>query len=102
LLFVNGPVLLIIIAGVVGGAVVARSGDTTMAIFAVPAGAVLGSGVAWIWWSFAIPRWRDWVIDVGLTPRDVQDLAVRVGLVWPVGSFFERTERRRRDGRRGW
>src|SRR5215831_5873925 len=65
---------------------------------------VLAVGIAtgWLWWSFMAPRWRDWVIDRGLRPEDVESLAVDTGLLWPSGSFPERTEFRRRDGRRGW
>ena len=58
--------------------------------------------LAWCWWSYAVPRRRDWVIDSGLTPEDVQPLAVKTGLLWPAGHPFERTEFRRRDGKRGW
>jgi hypothetical protein len=70
------------------------------------AGALLGviGGVlpAWLWWSYAIPRWRDWLDDEGISEASVYDLAVRSGLVFPRGFFFEATEFRRRDGSRGW
>lgn len=65
-------------------------------------GLVLGPCFAWPWWSFAIPKWRDWVEDHGIRPEEIQGPAEAVGLVWSAGSFFERTEFRRRDGRRGW
>jgi len=56
----------------------------------------------WLYWSVTIPHWRDWVERKGLTPDDVQLLAQKVGLLWPRGSFFESTELRRSNGRRGW
>jgi hypothetical protein len=65
-------------------------------------GVFAGPGTAWIWWSFMVPRWRDWVIDNGLHADDVQRAAALTGLVWPRGSLFERTEFRRRNGTRGW
>jgi hypothetical protein len=65
-------------------------------------GTLVGIGLGWLWWSFAIARWRDWVESVGLRSDDVQDLAVQTWLVWPRGSWLERTEFRRRNGRRGW
>lgn len=65
-------------------------------------GAFSGSLFAWPWWSYAVPRWRDWVLDQGLRPSDVQDRAEAIGLLWPQGSWFERTEFPRRDGRKGW
>ena len=57
--------------------------------------------VAWPCWSHLVPRWRDWVEDKGLTPGEVQALAVSTGLIWPKGPVFERTEFKRRNGERG-
>jgi hypothetical protein len=65
-------------------------------------GIILGAVLAWPCWSFLVPRWRDWVEEKGLVPEDVQALAASTGLVWPRGSFFERTEFRRKSGKRGW
>jgi len=65
-------------------------------------GLIIGSVVAWPVWSFLMPRWRDWVEDSGLKGDDVQRLAVVTLLLWPKGSLFERTEFRRRNGKRGW
>src|SRR6266446_2215390 len=55
-------------------------------------GLIVGSVIAWPFWSFLMPRWRDWVEDSGLTGDDVQRLAVLTFLLWPKGSLFERTE----------
>jgi len=86
------PVLVVIFAGVVFGR---WFGSARL-------GGLAGVAVGWVTWSFLVPRWRDWVQDQGLAPEDVQSRAVRSGLLWPKGSFVERTEFRRRDGRRGW
>jgi hypothetical protein len=65
-------------------------------------GGLVGVALGWLVWASQVPRWRDWVQDQGLEPQQVQPLAVRTGLIWPTGSLPERTEFRRRDGRRGW
>ena len=65
-------------------------------------GLVLGVLPGWLWWSYSIPRWRDWLEDNGISEASVYDLAVRTDLVFPRGSVFEATEFRRRDGSRGW
>ena len=65
-------------------------------------GLIVGSVIAWPFWSFLMPRWRDWVEDAGLTGDDVQRLAVMTFLLWPQGSLFERTEFKRRNVKRGW
>lgn len=75
-------------------------------LLASGAGALLGLVVAvapaWLWWSYAVPRWRDWLEDMGIPESDVYRLAVGTGLVFPRGFFFEGTEFRRRDGTHGW
>lgn len=65
-------------------------------------GIIIGAVIAWPCWSFLIPRWRDWVEAKGLAPEDVQSLAASSGLLWSRGSFLERTEFRRKSGKRGW
>ena len=79
-------------------------------IFAVPAlalwlGAVLrlpewvmlaslpvGIGLAWIWWSYATPKWRLWAMRRADNLYELHREAVRAQLVWPRGSIFENTE----------
>jgi hypothetical protein len=65
-------------------------------------GMVFGVAPAWLWWSWAIPRWRDWLNDEGISEASVYREAVNTGLVFPKGFFFEGTEFRRRDGTKGW
>ena len=92
---VTGPVLGLMVVGALlaGG----RWGVTAMAL-----GILLAMPVAWLWWAYQIPRWRDWVVERGVSQADVESQAVKSGLLWPRGSFFERTEFRRRNGERGW
>src|SRR3569623_1739646 len=64
-------------------------------------GFLAGVALAWLWWSWQVPRWRDWVTARGAPVAAVQRLAVRTMLVWPKGSLMGRTALRRRDGTRG-
>ena len=57
--------------------------------------AVGGFAAAWLWWSYFIPLWRSWAHERGADPEELQELGVRASLVWPKGSFLERTEIRR-------
>ncbi len=54
--------------------------------------AVVGFIAGWLWWSYAIPRWRSWAHQRGVNPEELQRRAVAAGLVWPKGSVFEKTE----------
>ena len=47
---------------------------------------------AWVWWSYAIPRWRAWAHTRGADPVELQRVAEEEMLVWPVGHFFQYTE----------
>jgi hypothetical protein len=57
-----------------------------------PFGLFLATIPAWLWWSFMVPRWRKWARREGADEEQTQYLGERSGLVWPKGSFFEKTE----------
>lgn len=84
---VNGPVLLLMVVpflvmvkffpdnGYWGGAVLAAS-----------------FVCAWLYWSLSVPLWRLWAYARVENIAALKKAAVRVGLIWPDGHFFERTE----------
>jgi hypothetical protein len=47
---------------------------------------------AWAWWSWSVPRWRLWAYERVPSTGELQQKAQAAGLLWPRGSFFERTE----------
>ncbi len=63
-------------------------------------GMVVGVAPAWLYWSFAVPRWRRWALRGGAEPERLQRLAAATGLVWPRGWIFGKTEMRVRDDER--
>ncbi len=88
--FINIPVLVIIL----GAPVIAWVATASIAWTALSM--VGGIPAAWLWWSFATPRWRSWAHDRGAPQATLQGLAERGGLVWRKGSMLEKTELRRR------
>jgi len=84
-LLVTGPVLAII--GVVG-----LGGYVWFALTGLLIGGLVGCGVAWLWWSRTVPKWRRWALSRGASPDRVQRLAAATGLTWPRGWIFGRTE----------
>ena len=59
----------------------------------VSLGLLLGFVAAWLWWSYSVPRWRQWALkQLGVTEEELQKAAEVAMLVWPKGSFFEKTE----------
>lgn len=97
LLYVNGPVVLLLftpmgVALAFFERLASFLGSDAYAFVVFCASFALGFVSAWAWWSFAVPRWRIWAYE------HVQDIprlklrAVQVGLTWPDGHAFERTE----------
>ena len=89
-LMVNLPVLFIILSELATGVLLVH-------LEILPSWAqwlFLISGVtcAWVYWGFAITRWRIWAFSRTDDPARLRQKAVDQGLIWPKGSFFERTE----------
>jgi hypothetical protein len=86
-LVVSGPIVGIVgLAGLVG-----------LALGSFRWGAVVGIVPAWVYWSFAVPRWRAWALARGAPPDRTQKLAASTGLTWPKGFILEKTEARSED-----
>lgn len=47
---------------------------------------------AWLWWSFAAPRWRIWAMRHCAEWPVVKAFAILGQCMWPDGSVFNRTE----------
>lgn len=48
--------------------------------------------VAWLWWSVMVTKWRLWAFENVRNVHQLEREAVRLSLIWPRGSFFEKTE----------
>jgi hypothetical protein len=84
-LLVTLPILAIIAIGVVAGPAIFGSSPPGL-------GALIAAVLGWLWWSFAIPRWRRWADAQTGNPDAVQRLGQQTFLVWKRGSPFEKTE----------
>ena len=86
---VNRPVLTIMLIQAVIGALVAWVFDHPVVGYSLAFSAPL---VAWLWWSYAAPRWRYWALQRGVDAEELQEAAEQANLLWPRGHFFEKTE----------
>lgn len=89
-LLVNGPVF-IIMMGLMGGLMYLATSKIIPWYFA-PGSILLGPCIAWVFWSFAITKWRIWALTNVDDHTELKYSAVAGGLIWEDGSFFERTE----------
>lgn len=87
-LIVSIPVFIIIIGFGMGGLIFGLKFSLIFLLIFLLIGFTLG----WLWWSFIVPRWRQWALGQGVPAEQLQSLAVATGLVWPKGYVFERTE----------
>lgn len=62
--------------------------STIFVLPSVPAGIL----VAWAWWSFRVPQWRIWALQHVEDIENLHKRAVQIGIEWPYGHIFERTE----------
>jgi hypothetical protein len=88
LLVVNGPVTFLLIVPAITSILILHRGPIVYTTAGV------GFVLAWLWWSLAVPRWRLWAYE-RVPVADIPQLkrhAVHVGLTWPDGSLFGRTE----------
>jgi hypothetical protein len=53
---------------------------------------VIGPGIAWLYWSLAVPKWRLWAFDNVRNVHELKKRAIRENLIWPDESFFGNTE----------
>lgn len=89
-LLVNVPVLIIIF-----GFMIASLFFTESMLWVVIM--IIGFVLAWIWWSFTVPRWRRWALKQAVPADKLQKWAVSSGLTWPKDSIFEKTEFKLKD-----
>jgi hypothetical protein len=97
LLYVNGPVMVLMFApmGVamgLFGQITRLLGSDFYAFIVLCVSFGLGFTLAWAWWSYAVPRWRVWAYERVADIAGLKMRAVKVGLTWPDGHVFERTE----------
>lgn len=84
---INGPVRIIMVFGLVAGALLAK----VLPVFGLVV-MIVAIPCAWLWWSYFVPQWRNGVHRRGADPERLQHLAECARLVGPRGSILERTE----------
>jgi len=60
--------------------------------------------IGWTWWSYKIVKWKYWAFSQ-INLNDCYALhskAIAVGLIWPTGSIFNKTEIWTKNDRDKW
>jgi len=75
---------------------------TTAPVWLAAIIAILAIVFAWLYWSFAITRWRLWAFENVDDVYELERVAVERKLIWPPGHFFEKTEIRNAAQKEQW
>ena len=57
-----------------------------------PLSFVIGPFCGWIYWSFAIVKWKLWAFKNVRNRHELKEKAIRTQLIWPDSSIFNKTE----------
>ena len=74
---VNYPVFVIMIG--ISGLTLYLGSQNFIPEWCIPVGFILSFGLAWLWWSIMITRWRLWAFD---NVRNVHELKKIQLLIW--------------------
>lgn len=97
---VNYPVILIMIVTL--GVCFYLGIKEILSQWIIPLGFVLAVGLAWLYWSFMITKWRLWAFQNVRNVRQLKKRAIQERLIWPDNSIFEKTEIRNSSSQRQW
>jgi hypothetical protein len=64
--------------------------------------AIGGFVASWLYWSFAITRWRVWAFDNVRNVHQLKKRAISEKLIWPDGSLWNKTEIWRAADKEKW
>jgi hypothetical protein len=93
LLWVNGPVFLLMLGPIAAFMAAASAGLVPVPLLWLGVCVfVVGWLLAWLWWSLTVPKWRLWAYERVIEIVELKHSAVKAGLTWPDGHIFERTE----------
>jgi hypothetical protein len=97
---VNLPVFIIMIGTI--GLCLYLGTQNILPPWIYPVGFGLGFGLAWLWWSVMITKWRLWAFENVRNVHELKKRAINENLIWPDNSFFEKTELRGARDKEKW
>lgn len=87
---INLPAILLMAGGCVVSAYLAT--HDIIPLWVAFTGGALAVGIAWLYWSIRITKWRVWAFENVRNVHELKKRAVREKLIYAEGSFWNRTE----------
>lgn len=97
---INWPITFIFMA--VGGGFIFIAKEYNLPGWISAAGVAASLLLAWLYWSIMIVRWRLWAFDKVSNVHDLYQRATTERLIWPDGSWANKTEIWTREQREKW
>jgi hypothetical protein len=95
LLQVYGPLIsFVVIFGFIANWYASNILKSKKVDFIVATTVIIAICIGWVWWSYKIVKWKYFAFSK-LTVDESYELyskAIGIGLIWPTGSVFNRTE----------
>jgi hypothetical protein len=105
LLTVYGPLISFVVAcGFIANWIATNILKSDIVDFIVMIAVLISILIGWTWWSYKIVKWKYWAFSK-LDLNDSYELyskAIAVGLIWPTGSIFNKTEIWTKADRNRW
>ena len=95
LLTVYGPLVSFVVAcGFIANWFATNILESDIVDFIVMITILISICIGWIWWSYKIVKWKFWAFSQVETENGhkLYEKAIGVGLIWPTGSIFNKTE----------
>ena len=105
LITVYGPLVsFVITSGFIANWIATNFLKSEKAEFIVMISVILAICIGWVWWSYKIVKWKFWAFSQINTEKsnELYLMAVGVGLIWPAGSVFNKTEIWTKDDKDKW
>ncbi|MDI7776180.1 hypothetical protein [Asticcacaulis sp. EMRT-3] len=97
-LVINLPVVVIMLGVFAGEGFVLDAIKLTynpslpMALFLILMMGLVAMAPAWLYWSYAVPRWKLWAYSRVPDVKALKIAAIKASLIWPDGHPLEKTE----------
>jgi len=70
--------------------------------FGIAISFILGFGLAWLYWSYKITKWRLWAFKNVRNVHELKKRAIQEGLIWKDNKWYERTEIQTESDKLNW
>jgi hypothetical protein len=105
LLRVYGPLVSFVVAsGFIANWVATNILDSDIVDFIVMITVLISICIGWTWWSYKIVKWKIWAFSQvePVNSYELYERAIGVGLIWPTGSIFNKTEIWTKKDKENW